>query len=98
LLVNKTGQISVSKNKCCPLRSHHTFGKNILESLTFFSKTNRVNFLAHIYLSGDDEKLITGNFIGDYVKGKNFLEISRKNQARNLILHRKNYHPDRFIY
>jgi acyl carrier protein phosphodiesterase len=29
-----------------------------------------VNFLAHIYLSGDDEELMLGNFIADFVKGK----------------------------
>jgi acyl carrier protein phosphodiesterase len=29
-----------------------------------------LNFLAHIYLSGDDEKLMIGNFIADFVKGK----------------------------
>jgi acyl carrier protein phosphodiesterase len=29
-----------------------------------------VNFLAHIYLSGDDEQLMIGNFIADFVKGK----------------------------
>ena len=29
-----------------------------------------MNFLAHIYLSGDDERLMIGNFIADFVKGK----------------------------
>ena len=28
-----------------------------------------MNFLAHIYLSGDDEELMIGNFIADFVKG-----------------------------
>ncbi len=28
-----------------------------------------MNFLAHIYLSGEDEHLLLGNFIGDLVKG-----------------------------
>ena len=31
---------------------------------------NSVNFLAHIYLSGDNEELMVGNFIADFVKGK----------------------------
>jgi acyl carrier protein phosphodiesterase len=62
--------------------------KNILESLTFFSKINSLNFLAHIYLSGDDEKLITGNFIGDYVKGKKFLKYPGKIRE-GIILHRR---------
>src|ERR1700752_360781 len=29
-----------------------------------------LNFLAHIYLSGNDDQLMIGNFIADYVKGK----------------------------
>lgn len=29
-----------------------------------------MNFLAHLYLSGDDDKLIIGNFIADMVKGQ----------------------------
>lgn len=29
-----------------------------------------MNFLAHIFLSGDDEQLLVGNFIADFVKGK----------------------------
>jgi acyl carrier protein phosphodiesterase len=28
-----------------------------------------MNFLAHIYLSGENEELMVGNFIGDFVKG-----------------------------
>jgi acyl carrier protein phosphodiesterase len=30
----------------------------------------QMNFLAHIYLSGDDEELMIGNFIADFVKGR----------------------------
>ncbi|MEZ5084457.1 MAG: ACP phosphodiesterase [Bacteroidales bacterium] len=29
-----------------------------------------MNFLAHLYLSGEDEEMIIGNFIADHVKGK----------------------------
>ncbi|CAN5355611.1 acyl carrier protein phosphodiesterase [soil metagenome] len=29
-----------------------------------------MNFLAHLYLAGDSESLIIGNFIGDFVKGQ----------------------------
>jgi len=29
-----------------------------------------MNFLAHLYLSGDDDRLIIGNFIADMVKGQ----------------------------
>lgn len=30
-----------------------------------------MNFLAHLYLSGDDPDIRIGNFIGDFVKGRN---------------------------
>ena len=29
-----------------------------------------MNFLAHLFLSGDNEKILVGNFIGDAVKGR----------------------------
>jgi acyl carrier protein phosphodiesterase len=29
-----------------------------------------VNFLAHLYLSGDDPQLLVGNLMGDFVKGR----------------------------
>lgn len=31
-----------------------------------------MNFLAHLHLSGKSDKLMVGNFIGDFVKGKDF--------------------------
>jgi acyl carrier protein phosphodiesterase len=31
-----------------------------------------MNFLAHLYLSGENEEIIVGNFIADHVKGKAF--------------------------
>jgi len=46
-----------------------------------------VNFLAHTYLSGCNEEIIVGNFMGDYVKGKNYNlypELVRK----GILLHR----------
>lgn len=47
-----------------------------------------MNFLAHLYLSGNDDMLLTGNFIGDYVKGKNFLKYPGKIRE-GIILHRR---------
>jgi acyl carrier protein phosphodiesterase len=29
-----------------------------------------MNFLAHLYLSGDDPELLVGNLMGDFVKGR----------------------------
>lgn len=46
-----------------------------------------MNFLAHLYLSGNDEHLLTGNFIADAVKGSNFKGIEKK-IARGIQLHR----------
>ena len=46
-----------------------------------------MNFLAHTYLSGCNEEIIVGNFMGDYVKGKNYLlfpELVKK----GILIHR----------
>jgi acyl carrier protein phosphodiesterase len=47
-----------------------------------------VNFLAHIYLSGDDPNIQLGNFIGDFVKGRNLTEQFEVGIARGIELHR----------
>lgn len=47
-----------------------------------------MNYLGHLYLSGNDEKIIVGNFIGDYVKGKNKEKYPEKIRE-GIILHRQ---------
>ena len=47
-----------------------------------------MNFLAHIYLSGDNPKIMVGNFIGDFVKGRNLIEQFEPEIARGIELHR----------
>jgi acyl carrier protein phosphodiesterase len=51
-----------------------------------------MNYLAHIYLSGEDEKTLVGNFIGDYIKGKK-IENYSKDIQKGILLHR---HIDTF--
>ncbi len=46
-----------------------------------------MNFLAHIFLSGSDEGRIIGNFIGDFVKGKEVNNYS-KEIRKGILLHR----------
>jgi acyl carrier protein phosphodiesterase len=46
-----------------------------------------MNFLAHLYLSGDSDPVKIGNFIGDYVKGKKYLNYPLDIQ-KGIILHR----------
>ncbi len=46
-----------------------------------------MNYLAHLYLSGQDEEILIGNFIGDYVKGHNFRNYSEKIKS-GILLHR----------
>lgn len=48
-----------------------------------------MNFLAHLYLSGDDSKIKVGNFIGDFVKGKNLEEQFESGIAKGILLHRE---------
>jgi acyl carrier protein phosphodiesterase len=47
-----------------------------------------MNFLAHLYLSGDDPEIMVGNFLGDFVRGRNLLERYTKHIALGIELHR----------
>lgn len=47
-----------------------------------------MNFLAHIYLSGNNPKIMVGNFIGDFVKGRNLIEQFESDIAKGIELHR----------
>jgi acyl carrier protein phosphodiesterase len=51
-----------------------------------------MNFLAHIYLSGDDDYLKIGNFIADSIRGNKYLNFPKEIQ-KGIILHR---HIDTF--
>jgi len=56
-----------------------------------------MNFLAHLYLSGEEEKIRLGNFIGDYIKGKKYLGYHPEIQ-KGILLHRSidhftDHHP-----
>ncbi len=46
-----------------------------------------MNFLAHIYLSGENEGTIIGNFIADGIKGKKYLKYPESIQ-KGILLHR----------
>lgn len=46
-----------------------------------------MNYLAHIYLSGDDDELRIGNFIADSVKGKKLLRYPERIR-KGITLHR----------
>ncbi|MDG2331694.1 MAG: acyl carrier protein phosphodiesterase [Flavobacteriales bacterium] len=46
-----------------------------------------MNYLAHLFLSGNDNELLVGNFIGDAVKGKAFSNYSRR-IAMGIKMHR----------
>lgn len=51
-----------------------------------------MNYLAHIYLSGDNDLVTIGNFIADGIKGKNYKKRKREVQI-GILLHR---HIDTF--
>src|SRR5258708_30867181 len=48
-----------------------------------------MNCLAHLYLSGNNPKIKVGNFIGDFVKGKNLSERFENEIAKGIALHRE---------
>jgi acyl carrier protein phosphodiesterase len=47
-----------------------------------------MNFLAHLYLSGDNEEIIVGNFIADHVKGDAIMKYTTGIQS-GIRLHRE---------
>ncbi|MFY0605075.1 MAG: DUF479 domain-containing protein [Cyclobacteriaceae bacterium] len=47
-----------------------------------------MNFLAHIYLSGNSHDVLIGNFIGDFVKGKEWENYNEEIQ-KGIHLHRE---------
>ena len=47
-----------------------------------------MNFLAHAFLSFNDPEILTGNMIGDFIKGKNYEHLPI-NIQKGVLLHRK---------
>jgi len=47
-----------------------------------------MNYLSHIYLSGESEEIKLGNFIGDFVKGQQFLKYP-SDVSKGILLHRQ---------
>ncbi len=47
-----------------------------------------MNYLAHIYLSGENDQLKIGNFIADHVKGRSYQDYSIEVQ-KGILLHRQ---------
>lgn len=47
-----------------------------------------MNFLAHLYLSWESEQIMVGNFIADFVKGKE-AESYQKDISLGILLHRE---------
>jgi acyl carrier protein phosphodiesterase len=47
-----------------------------------------MNFLAHLYLSGDEPKVMVGNFIGDFVKGRSLSTRFEPTVVLGIELHR----------
>jgi acyl carrier protein phosphodiesterase len=50
--------------------------------------TKRMNFLAHLYLSGNDPLVRLGNFIGDFVKGRDLADRYEPAIVKGIELHR----------
>ncbi|MDR2038188.1 MAG: ACP phosphodiesterase [Bacteroidales bacterium] len=46
-----------------------------------------MNYLAHTYLSGDNDDIKIGNFLGDWVKGSDYLKYSEDIRT-GILLHR----------
>lgn len=67
--------------------TYHHYLRKQFEAVFNSSIFETMNYLAHIYLSGDSDGIKIGNFIGDYVKGKQFLGY-REDIQQGILLHR----------
>lgn len=47
-----------------------------------------MNFLAHLYLSGSNSNIMLGNFMGDFIKGKSYLQQYEPEIVKGIDLHR----------
>jgi acyl carrier protein phosphodiesterase len=47
-----------------------------------------MNYLAHLFLSGDEEQTMVGNFIGDHVKGRDWNKYP-ENIKKGILMHRQ---------
>lgn len=47
-----------------------------------------MNFLAHLYLSGNNAKVMVGNFIGDFVRGRNLAQHFEPDIIKGIEMHR----------
>ena len=53
-----------------------------------------MNFLAHAYLSGNNDGILLGNFVADSIKGKQYLDYP-SDVGKGILLHRKiDYYTD----
>ncbi len=48
-----------------------------------------MNYLAHLRLAGDDPECLTGNFLGDFVKGKLYKGCYTPGIRRGIMMHRR---------
>ena len=62
--------------------------RNVVLYIDLKFKSALMNFLAHMFLSCDQEALLVGNFLADYVKNKE-LEQYAEGVRNGIILHRK---------
>lgn len=56
--------------------------------LCLLDKKQEMNFLAHIYLSGDNDLIKIGNFMADGIRGNDYLNFP-EDIKKGILLHRK---------
>lgn len=64
------------------------FTHDLLESLKKSYQRLTMNFLAHLFLSCNDESLLIGNFIADAIRNRDLKQYSKAIQS-GVLLHRK---------
>lgn len=65
----------------------------LLKTAQIFPSSSEMNFLAHLYLSGEFDELMVGNFMADFVKGNPASTLTNPRLIQGVSLHR---HIDSF--
>ena len=67
---------------------HSKFNEHVRFNCLIFTRNPQMNYLAHIFLSEDQEFIRIGNFMADHIKGSKYKTYPTEVQ-KGILLHRK---------
>ncbi|TXH22361.1 MAG: DUF479 domain-containing protein [Elusimicrobia bacterium] len=83
----RMGVYRESTGRPAPFQVRYTNGRHTRRMALDYLAGRSMNYLGHLYLSGDDPLVIVGNFMADDIKGRHF-EEHHPSVVRGIRLHR----------